>query len=58
LRGGAFCYSTRDDASGIAAVIDGICCSEAVRLVDILSETPDGNMTLDLRNFHEVVPIA
>jgi inward rectifier potassium channel len=28
------------------------------RLVDIISETPDGNMTLDLRNFHEVVPIA
>ena len=26
------------------------------RLADVLSETPDGDMVLDLRNFHEVVP--
>jgi inward rectifier potassium channel len=28
------------------------------RLADVLSETPDGNMILDLRLFHEVVPTA
>jgi inward rectifier potassium channel len=28
------------------------------RLADVLSETPDGNMLLDLRLFHEVVPTA
>lgn len=27
------------------------------RLVDVLSETPDGNVLLDLRHFHEVEPI-
>jgi inward rectifier potassium channel len=26
------------------------------RLADVLSETPDGHMVLDLRHFHEVVP--
>jgi len=28
------------------------------RLADVLSETPEGDMVLDLRNFHEVVPMA
>jgi hypothetical protein len=28
------------------------------RLADVLSETPDGDMILDLRHFHEVVPIG
>ena len=28
------------------------------RLADVLSETPEGNMILDLRNFHEVIPMA
>jgi inward rectifier potassium channel len=28
------------------------------RLADVISETPEGDMILDLRNFHEVVPIA
>jgi inward rectifier potassium channel len=28
------------------------------RLADVLSETPEGDMVLDLRNFHEIVPIA
>jgi inward rectifier potassium channel len=28
------------------------------RLADVLSETPEGDMLLDLRNFHEVTPVA
>ena len=28
------------------------------RLADVLSETPEGDMILDLRNFHEVIPVA
>jgi len=28
------------------------------RMADVLSETPEGDMVLDLRNFHEVVPVA
>lgn len=28
------------------------------RLADVLSETPDGDMVLDLRKFHDVVPVA
>ncbi len=28
------------------------------RLADVISETPDGDMLLDLRKFHDVVPIA
>jgi inward rectifier potassium channel len=28
------------------------------RLADVLSEQPDGDMVLDLRNFHDVVPAA
>ena len=28
------------------------------RLADVLSETPEGDMILDLRNFHEVVPVG
>jgi inward rectifier potassium channel len=28
------------------------------RLADVLSETPDGDMVLDLRHFHDVVPAA
>ncbi len=28
------------------------------RLADVLSETPDGNVVLDLRRFHDVVPVA
>ena len=28
------------------------------RMADVLSETPEGDMILDLRNFHEVVPVA
>jgi inward rectifier potassium channel len=28
------------------------------RLADVLSETPDGNMLLDLRRFHELTPTA
>ena len=28
------------------------------RLADVLSETPEGDMILDLRNFHEVEPVA
>jgi len=28
------------------------------RLADVISETPDGNMLLDLRRFHELVPTA
>jgi inward rectifier potassium channel len=28
------------------------------RLADVLSETPDGNLVLDLRRFHDVVPTA
>ncbi len=28
------------------------------RLADVLSETPDGNVVLDLRRFHEVEPVA
>jgi inward rectifier potassium channel len=28
------------------------------RLADVLSETPEGDMVLDLRHFHEVVPVA
>ena len=27
-------------------------------LADVISETPEGDMILDLRNFHEVVPVA
>jgi inward rectifier potassium channel len=30
--------------------------SWGTRLADVLSETPDGNMILDLRRFHDVVP--
>jgi inward rectifier potassium channel len=30
----------------------------SARLADVLTERPDGDMTLDLRNFHEVVPVA
>ncbi len=29
-----------------------------VRLADVLSETPDGNVVLDLRRFHDVVPAS
>jgi inward rectifier potassium channel len=28
------------------------------RLADVLSETPEGDLILDLRNFHEVVPVG
>jgi inward rectifier potassium channel len=28
------------------------------RLADVLSETPEGDVILDLRNFHEVVPVG
>ena len=28
------------------------------RMADVISETPEGDMILDLRNFHEVVPVA
>jgi inward rectifier potassium channel len=28
------------------------------RLADVLSETPEGDVILDLRNFHEVIPVA
>ena len=28
------------------------------RLADIVFETPDGNMIVDLRHFHEVVPVV
>jgi inward rectifier potassium channel len=30
----------------------------SARLADVLSETPDGDMVLDLRHFHDVVPCA
>ena len=30
----------------------------SARLADVLSETPDGDVILDLHNFHEIVPIA
>jgi inward rectifier potassium channel len=30
----------------------------SARLADVLSETPEGDMILDLRNFHSVVPVA
>lgn len=32
--------------------------SFGTRPTDIVSETPDGNMLLDLRRFHELVPTA
>jgi inward rectifier potassium channel len=28
------------------------------RLADVISETPEGNMILDLRKFHEVIPVG